>query len=103
MQLYPVRTSHRRNLVPDALLAICTTHFGEATVAEATVRASWGAIERLSARAEGKELGVELVMNPKVEAAIAAETIRRYNGFLEEATGYTTKERAKRIRKSAGA
>ena len=102
MQRYPVRATHRRNLVPVALQAICKTHFGDATVEDATVRASWGAIERLSARAEGKELAVELVMNPKVEAAIAAETIRRYNGFLEEATGFTTKERAKRIRKSAG-
>jgi hypothetical protein len=103
MQRYPVRASHRRNLVPTALAQVCQTHFGTAAIEGDSVRAQWGAIERLTARGDGKELAVELVMNPKVEEAVAAETIRRYNSFLEDATGFTTKERAKRLRKSAGA
>ncbi|MGI0068558.1 MAG: DUF5611 family protein [Thermoplasmata archaeon] len=42
-------------------------------------------------------------MDPKVDVEIAAETVRRYNLFLERATGYSAKERAKKLRKSAGA
>ncbi len=102
MQRYPVRTSHRRNLEGAALETICRTHFEDVTRDGPTVTARWGAIDRLLARAEGKELGVELTMNPKVDEVIARETIQRYNTFLAEATGFTSKERAKRLRKSAG-
>ncbi len=40
-------------------------------------------------------------MDPKVPEEVARETIRRYNAFLEDATGFTAKERAKRLKKSA--
>jgi hypothetical protein len=103
MQLYPVRASHRANLAPAALAAVCQTHFGAATTEAASVLTHWGAIDRLTARAEGKDLAVDLVMNPKVDGSVASETIRRYNAFLEAVTGFSSKERAKRLRKSAGA
>ena len=102
MQRYPVRTSHRGNLVPASLETVCRRHFEEVTRDGETVVARWGAIERLGARADGKTLGVELTMNPKVDESVARETIRRYNEFLEDATGFNSKERAKRLRKSAG-
>jgi hypothetical protein len=102
MQRYPVRATHRKKIDGASLEAICRTHFGEATREGESVTSRWGAIERLVAHAEGKELEVDLKMNPKVELAIAAETVQRYNAFLQEATGYTSKERAKRLRKSAG-
>ncbi len=63
---------------------------------------AFGAIERLVARPVGAELEVDMRMNPKVPDEVAAETIRRYNAFLEAVTGYTAKERASRLRKSAG-
>ena len=103
MQRYPVRTSHRGNLVPIALATVCQGHFDGAEVEGDAVLCHWGAIEKLTARADGKELAVELVMNPKVDGPTAQETIRRYNAFLEAATGFSSKERAKRLRKSAGA
>jgi len=40
--------------------------------------------------------------NPRVDEAVARESIARYNRFLEEVTGYSSKERARRLRKSAG-
>ena len=102
MQTYPVRASHRGNLAVPALAEIAKTHFGTAQVDGDTVLSSFGAISRISARAAGRELAVEVTMNPKVTEDIAAETIRRYNQFLEAATGYSAKERAKRLRKSPG-
>jgi len=65
------------------------------------VIATFGAIERLVVRAEGRGLSVDLRMNPKVPAEVAAETVQRYNRFLETVTGFSSKERAKRLRKSA--
>jgi hypothetical protein len=101
VQKYPVRPSHRPNLAPEALERILRTHFESVGGAGPERTASWGAISRLSARADGRELLVEVTMNPKVSVEVAAETIARYNRFLEETCGYTTKERAKRLKKSA--
>jgi hypothetical protein len=98
---YPVRTSHRARLTPDALVSVARTAFGTAEVSDGMVAVSFGALTRLTARAAGKELAVEVTMNPNVPVEIAAETVRRYNRFLEEATGFSSKERAKRLRKSA--
>lgn len=101
MQKYPVRPSHRPNLAPEALERILRTHFESVAGSGPERTASWGAITRLSARAEGRELLVDVTMNPKVPVEVAAETVSRYNRFLEETCGYTTKERAKRLKKSA--
>lgn len=98
-----MRPSHRKNLDPAALASIARSHLEQVASDQATVTASWGAIQRLSARADGRELAIELTMNPKVAESVAAETIARYNRFLEEVTGYGAKERARRLRKAATA
>jgi hypothetical protein len=103
VQKYPVKTTSRTNLAPEALKRIVGTHFENVTVEGPAVSGSWGAIERLTARADGRELAIDVRMNPKVADTVAAETIARYNRFLEETTGYTAKERAKRLRKTATA
>jgi hypothetical protein len=103
VQRYPVRPSHRKNLDPATLAGIARAHFDSVVTTGDTVTASWGAIERLSARGDQRELSVDLTMNPKVSETIAAETIARYNRFLEEATGFGAKERARRLRKSVRA
>ncbi len=102
MQTYPVRPDHRRNLDPEALATIARNHFDRVSVEGAEAIASYGALERLAAKADGRALSVDVRMNPKVPDEVARATIARYNAFLEEATGYTAKERAKRLRKSAG-
>ena len=101
MQNYPVRNTHRRNLTPSALEPIARNCFGTASIDGEAVSTEYGAISRLVARASGRELSLDLTMNPKVPEDVARETIRRYNQFLEAVTGYTSKERAKRLRKSA--
>jgi hypothetical protein len=103
VQRYPVRTSHRANLQPAALERILAAHFEGVGGSGEERTATWGAISHLAVRAEGKELRVDVTMNPQVADEVARETIARYNRFLEEVTGYNAKERAKRLRKSAGA
>lgn len=102
MQVYPVRVDHRPNLVPAALAELVRTHLGTATVEGTSVSASFGALTRLSARAEGRSLAIEVTMDPKVPEEVARETIARYNRLLEAVTGYSSKERARRLRKSPG-
>jgi len=84
------------------LAEVARAHFERAEVDGEAVVASYGAISRLSARPSGRDLVIEVTMNPKVPEDVARETIRRYNLFLEATTGYSAKERAKRLRKSAG-
>ncbi|MCI4373880.1 MAG: DUF5611 family protein [Thermoplasmata archaeon] len=100
MQKYPVRPSHRANLSPEALERILKTHFESVGGTGPERTASWGALTRLSVRADGRELWVDVTMNPKVTVEVASETVARYNRFLEETCGYTTKERAKRLKKA---
>jgi hypothetical protein len=102
VQTYPVRPSHRKNLDLASLGAIARKHFDTVEVTATDVTATFGAIERLAARPEGRALAVEVRTNARAEEAVARESIARYNRFLEEATGYSSKERARRLRKSAG-
>ncbi len=102
MQDYPVRASHRGNLAPGQLAELLRGHFGAAESTPDGAATTYGAIARLTARANGRELRVDLSMNPKVPEEVARDTIARYNAFLEAATGYSSKERAKRLRKAAG-
>jgi hypothetical protein len=102
VQKYPVRASHRTNLEGPALARLLEECFGSATVDGDAAATSFGAIVRLSARAAKRELAIDVSMNPKVDDAVARDTIARYNRFLEAATGFSSKERARRLRKAAG-
>ena len=102
MQTYPVRVTHRRNLELATIGTIARGHFATVEVGPSDVRAAYGAIQSLVARPAGRALAIDVTMNPKVDDAVARETIARYNRFLEELTGYNAKERARRLRKSAG-
>ena len=101
MQKYPVRATHRANLKPENLASLVRAHFESVEVKDEGITARFGAISALKVRPEGRELLLEVTMEPKVPEAVAKETIRRYNEFLQQATGYSSKERARRIRKSA--
>jgi hypothetical protein len=102
VQNYPVRNTHRAHLAASDLLAHAQSSFGGAEIENGAVVAKFGAIQRLVAQADGKELRIEVTMDPKVPPEVAADTIKRYNQFLADATGFSSKERAKRLRKSAG-
>jgi hypothetical protein len=103
LQNYPVRTTHRARLTLPSLLETARGVFSNGELVEGDVVVSFGALARLAVRPEGKELRVDVKMDPKVPPEVAADTVRRYNQFLESATGYSSKERAKRLRKSATA
>lgn len=96
-----MRRGHGKNLEGDRLRSIAADVFGSATVEDGKVVSSFGAIEKLLAWTDGKQLFVDITMKPGVPDAVATETITRNNRFLEAATGYNAKERGKRIQAKA--
>lgn len=98
-----MRPAVRAQLTLDRIALTCEAEFGVAERSPETVTTRYGAIESLIARVGKGELLVELKMNPKVPVEVAAETVKRYNRFLETLTGYTSKERAKKAQKAAKA
>jgi len=101
MRAYELRRGHGKNLEGDRLRAIAVETFGSATVEGEKVVTSFGAIEKLVAWTDGKQLFVDLAMKAGVPDAVATETITRNNRFLEAATGHTAKERAKKAQEAA--
>jgi len=101
--IYSVRPAVRAQLTLERIAAVCETEFGVAERSADSVVSRYGAIDSLTARPGKGGLLVELRMNPKVATDVAAETVRRYNRFLESLTGYTSKERAKKAQKAAKA
>ncbi len=59
---------------------------------------NFGGIEELRLKLENKRLYAESKTR-KVDDETALKTIRTYNDFLEELTGYTAKERQKMLKK----
>jgi len=59
----------------------------------------FGAIEELRLWIKNKRLYAESKTNPNVPENVAIQTIKTYNKFLEELTGYTAKERQKQLKK----
>ncbi len=101
MRAYELRRGHAKNLEDDKLRAIAAEAFVSATVEDGKVVLSFGAIDKLTAWTDGKQLFVDMVMKPGVPDDVATDTIARNNRFLEAATGYSAKERSKRAQKAA--
>lgn len=60
---------------------------------------SYGALSRLVVGIDNKKLCVETESGKAVSDDIIMETNKRYRIFLEEATGFSAKERLKRAKK----
>lgn len=101
MRSYELRRGHGKNLEGDGLRTIAANAFGSAGTEDGKVVASFGAIEKLTAWTDGRQLFVDMTMKTGVPDGVATETIGRNNRFLEAATGYTAKERAKKAQEAA--
>ncbi len=62
---------------------------------------NFGGIEELRLKIENKKLYAESKTRKNVDDETALKTIKTYNRFLEELTGYTAKERQKMLKKEA--
>lgn len=103
MQEYEIRRGHYTKIDGGKIEDILRDVFGKfQKMEDGSYETSFGALARLYVKIKDKNtLLVETTMNPKVEENVASETIKKYNIFLEAATGFTAKERSKRLQKKA--
>lgn len=84
---------------PERLEEMLKKHFGGFDAdGEFYVVKNFGAIEELRLKLENKRLYAES-KTKLTDDETAKETIKTYNKFLEELTGYTAKERQKLMKK----
>jgi hypothetical protein len=84
---------------PERLEEQIKKHFGEFEKEGDTYIVRYGAIRELRLWIKEKKLYAESKTDPKVDPDVASSTLKTYNRFLEELTGYTAKERQKMLKK----
>ena len=86
---------------PERLEEMLEKHFGGfERDGEFYIVRNFGAIEELRLKLENKRLYAES-KTKMVDDETSMKTIKTYNKFLEELTGYTAKERQKLMKKEA--
>ena len=104
MQEYEVRRGHQENIEPEKLKAHMKEVFGNVEERDGKFVSSFGALKEIAAWPVKKNvLGIDTKMDTTVANEVAQNTIKSYNTFLENATGFTSKERGKRLQKKAKA
>ena len=99
---YDVRKGHYAEIQGGGLKSIVIECFGAADEIEGKVTTSYGAITKLEAKiVDATKIDVFTEMNKAATPEVQAETIKRWNVFLERATGFNSKERSKRLQKKA--
>jgi len=102
MQEYEVRRGHQENIEPEKLKTLMREAFGNVSERDGKFVSSFGALKELVAWPIKKNvLGIDTKMDTAVSNDVAQNTIKAYNSFLEKATGFSSKERGKRVQKKA--
>ncbi len=103
MQDYEIRRGHASNIEGEKLGSLVKEIFGSAKkLDDGSIETSFGALVKLNVKMKDKKsITVDTVMDAKVDVGTAEETRKKYFSFLDPATGFTSKERAKRLQKKA--
>lgn len=99
---YDIKKGNYGNLEGEGLLRMMESAFGSARMEGDACVSSYGAMNRIEVRVKSKtmmEINTESDKNADPETA--AETIKKWNAFLEQVTGFTSKERRSRLQKKA--
>ncbi|WP_455391717.1 DUF5611 family protein [[Eubacterium] cellulosolvens] len=102
MQEYDIKRGHFKNIEGEKLKELMESTFGSVKIEDEKLISNYGALQPLKTWVKSKDvLCVDTKMDTNVEENKINETIKRYNKFLEAATGFTSKERVKRAKKKA--
>jgi hypothetical protein len=97
---YEIKRGHFKNIEGEKLKELLESTFGNVDVDNEKLIIKYGALQPLTTWLKDKNiLCVDTNMDNKVDEDKINETIKRYNNFLEAATGFTSKERVKRAKK----
>ncbi len=100
---YEIKRGHLKNIEGEKLKELMESTFGNVEIDSDKLKTKYGALQPLITWIKDKNvLCVDTNMDSKVPDDEINETIRRYNKFLEAATGFSAKERVKRAKKKAG-
>ena len=99
---YEVRKGHYSQIEGEGLKGIMAEEFGKVAEIDGKLASSFGAITKIEVKVVSKTAIEILTETDKTAPAdVHAETIKHWNQFLEKATGFTSKERSKRLQKKA--
>jgi hypothetical protein len=104
MTVQDIKRGHWRVVDGDGLRNLMEEHFPTDVQVdgEGWHIVDYGALRPLKVKMHSKsELEVLTVSDPDVPNDVAGDSIRRYNKFLEAATGFNSKQRSKRLQKKA--
>ncbi|MCL4314349.1 MAG: DUF5611 family protein [Candidatus Thermoplasmatota archaeon] len=90
MRIYPVKKSKKLDM--EILLDVFRQSFGNGELKEGYVTGSYPGLKSIRARVEKNGLIVE---TESARTENPMETVRKFNDFIESATGYSAKERKK--------
>ncbi len=101
VQEYEIKRKLKSGTTLKTIAEAMQKEFGRSEEKDGHVLTSFGALKRLECwLGEKGRLCLETESNTDVSNDIASDTIARYNRFLENTTGYTSKERRKKAMKS---
>ena len=99
---YEIRKGHYANIEGDKLKAIMSSMLGNVREKDGKLVGSYGALTSVEVKVLSKNaIEVTSVSNKDAPLDVQAESIKHWNQFLEAATGFTSKERSKRLQKKA--
>lgn len=99
---YDIKKGNYSNLEGDGLLKMMEEAFGSAKMEGDACVSSYGAMSRIEVKVKSKtSLDISTATDKGASPDVAAETIKRWNDFLERVTGFTSKERRNRLQKKA--
>jgi len=99
---YDIKKGNYGNIEGDGLRSMMELAFGSAKMEGDTCVSSYGAMTKIEVKIVSKTLlDINTVTDKNASIEAATETIKRWNAFLEEVTGFTSKERRNRLQKKA--
>ena len=101
MQQYDIKRKLKAETTPETIARQMQEEFGTSESRNGRAVTSYGALRKLECwLGEKGRLCVEAESNTGVGNETAADTIAKYNRFLEKVTGYNSKERRKNAMKN---
>ena len=104
MTVQDIKRGNYKNVEGDGLKTLLENHFGTDVEVDddGWHYVTFGALSPLGVRILSKsEMEISTKSDPEVAPEVAQDTIRRYNRFLEAATGFSSKQRSKRLQAKA--
>jgi len=99
---YDIKKGNYGNLEGDGLKKMMEAAFGHVKLEGDVYVSSYGAMTRIEVKVLSKtSLDINAVTDKGAPPDAAADTIKKWNEFLERATGFTSKERRNRLQKKA--